>query len=274
MASELKKLNFKLSGSFDFEYTYSGANNVVGSDYALHLHDKIEIIVLLGGAVDFMVDGEVYSLLPCDALVIKPNVLHHCVGKQGEPFEYLCFWLNFEAEPFLPLLSLDFPLVRQKNERELLEARACYDYFCHKNVKNDLEGFSYAVRLLAALSKGGAAGAPSGERLFSGENAVLCKILKDIHLNYTEISSAKQLAGRHFISLSTLNRLFIKLLHASPGAYLKARKLAGAKNYLLDGASPSEAAELAGLSKSSFMRSFKARFGYTPSEYKKNYERI
>lgn len=276
MANELKKLNLKLNGAFDFEYYYSGADNLVRSDYALHLHDKIEIIILLSGCVNFMVEGEIYTLTPYDALVIKPNVLHHCVGNPGEPFEFLCGWLSFGSDVFSPLSRLNSPLVRQTDEGELASLSECCRYFCSENsAKNDLEFFSFAARTLAILGKGEAARASSGEKFFAGENAVLSKILKDINLNFAEISTAKQIAERHFISLSTLNRLFIKLLRSSPGAYLRTIKLAAAKNYLLGGADISEAAEKSGyFSESNFIRSFKAAFGYTPGEYKKNYERV
>lgn len=274
--ARLKKLNLKLGGSLEFEYDYSGKNNVVKADYALHLHDKIEIIVLLREKVNFMVEGEVYSLSPYDALVIKPNALHHCVGSPGEPFEYVCCWLDFDCELFNPLLNLSSPLVRQKNERNLNEMRAVCDYFCGKTqTETELSSYAYVVRLIDVLCAGGA-GVPVAEKnVFLQENALLSRILKDVNLNFAEIPSASALAERHFISLSTLNRLFSKFLRATPGGYLKARRLSAARGFLLSGVAISDAAERAGYScESNFIRTFKSTFGYTPGEYKKNYEKV
>ncbi len=274
--TKLKKLNVKLGGSLEFEYDYSGEDNVVKADYALHLHDKIEIIVLLRENVNFMVEGEVYSLSPYDALIIKPNALHHCVGSPGEPFEYVCCWLDFDCELFNPLLNLSSPLVRQKTEQNLSEMRAVCDYLCGKTkTETELSTYAYAVRLIAVLCAG-VAGVPVAEKnIFLQENALLSRVLKDINLNFAEIPSASALAERHFISLSTLNRLFSRFLRATPGGYLKARRLSAARGFLLSGAAISDAAERAGYSsKSNFIRTFKAAFGYTPGEYKKNYEKV
>ena len=76
--------------AFTFEFNFSGKGSTSRGEYALHLHDKTEILVLTDGECEFFVDGKRYSLKPGDALVIKPNVLHHCVLPAGRLFEFIC----------------------------------------------------------------------------------------------------------------------------------------------------------------------------------------
>ena len=82
MAKKINKILINEPNNFSFEFSFSGEGNLSSGEYALHLHDKTELLVLLGGETEFYVGGRVYSLRPGDALVVKPNVLHHCVLPQ------------------------------------------------------------------------------------------------------------------------------------------------------------------------------------------------
>ena len=258
--------------AFTFEFNFSGKGSTSRGEYALHLHDKTEILVLTDGECEFFVDGKRYSLKPGDALVIKPNVLHHCVLPAGRLFEFICCWVDCDSPLFQPLLHLPSPLVKSGDGQA--EVLACAEYFAF-GYKEDkpLKTYSFILRLLSALAERGEGQDDCGEVSFLRESRLLTDILTDVNLNYAEISSVKQLAGRHFVSAATLGRMFSACLCTTPGVYLETRRLAAARTFLSEGASVSEAAEKAGFSdQSNFIRLFKARFSCTPGEYKKNYQ--
>lgn len=258
---------------FTFEFNYSGKGNRSGGEYALHLHDKTEILVLTGGECEFFVDGRRYSLVPGDALVIKPNVLHHCVLPKGRLFEFICCWADCDTPMLSPLDCLPSPLVKPDDEgrAEILD---CAEYLALGYREGEqLKTYAFIMRLLSALEENGRGQSDSGQPSFLPESALLTDILTDVNRNYAEITSVKQLAARHFISAATLGRLFSTCLRTTPGVYLETRRLAAARTFLSDGASVTEAAAKAGFSDgSNFIRLFKARFSCTPGEYKKNYQ--
>ncbi len=260
-------------GNFTFEFNYSGKGSLSRGEYALHLHDKTEILVLTGGECEFFVDGRRYSLVPGDALVINPNVLHHCVLPAGRLFEFICCWTDCDCQLLKPLSCLPSPLVRPaEGERSEILSAAEYLAFDYKEGE-PLKTYSFILRLLSALSESGTGQSDPGQFSFLPESELLADILTDVNRNYAEISSVKQLAERHFISAATLGRLFSGHLRTTPGLYLETRRLAAARTFLSEGASVSEAAEKAGFSDdSNFIRLFKNRFACTPGEYKRNFQ--
>lgn len=257
---------------FTFEFNFSGKGSRSSGEYALHLHDKTEILVLTGGECEFFVDGRRYSLVPGDALVIKPNVLHHCVLPSGRLFEFICCWADCDVPLFRPLDCLSSPLVTPTDTGRA-EILACAEYLAFDYREGDqLKTCAFIMRLMSALAENGNGQNDPGQPSFLPEGALLADILTDVNRNYAEITSVKQLAERHFVSAATLGRLFSACLRTTPGVYLETRKLAAARTFLSEGASVTEAAERAGFSDdSNFIRLFKTRFSCTPGEYKKNY---
>ena len=259
---------------FTFEFNYSGEGNLSSGKYALHLHDKTELLVLLGGETEFYVGGRVYSLRPGDALVIKPNVLHHCVLPKGRLFEFICCWADCDTPLLSPLDCLPSPLVKPDDEgrAEILD---CAEYLALGYPEGEqLKTYAFIMRLLSALEENGRGQSDSGQPSYFPESRALTEILVDVNANFSEIASVKELAARHFVSTSTLGRLFSCYLRTTPGLYLETCRLAAARTYLTEGASVSEAALKAGFSdESNFIRLFKTRFSCTPGEYRKNFQR-
>ena len=172
--------------AFTFEFNFSGKGSTSRGEYALHLHDKTEILVLTDGECEFFVDGKRYSLKPGDALVIKPNVLHHCVLPAGRLFEFICCWVDCDSPLFQPLLHLPSPLVKSGDGQA--EVLACAEYFAF-GYKEDkpLKTYSFILRLLSALAERGEGQDDCGEVSFLRDSRLLTDILTDVNLNYDEI---------------------------------------------------------------------------------------
>ena len=70
-----------------------------------HIHDRLELYVLVEGDVSFAVDSSHYKLSPGDAIITKPNEIHNCILNSRSVHRHLCFWFdissNFIFDDFL-----------------------------------------------------------------------------------------------------------------------------------------------------------------------------
>ena len=63
----------------------------------VHHHDFYEVYYLLGGEVEYWVDGRIIRMLPGDLLLINPLELHRPILNQGSPvYERIVLWINKE----------------------------------------------------------------------------------------------------------------------------------------------------------------------------------
>ena len=140
---------------------------------------------------------------------------------------------------------------------------------CEKIEKKTMEGdtisaFSAAITMLE-LCRTGISEEVSSHPL----PPVLLTVISRMNEDYGNIRSIDALCQEHFISHSTLLRMFRRYLGISPHAYLEARRLAIARNLLKEGRSVSEIADLTGFADvSAFIRLFRSRFAVTPRQYK------
>lgn len=237
--------------------------------YAPHIHDTIEFYFLLEGEAAFSVENKVYALAPGDAVLSRPNELHHCIHDTAARHAHACVWFapgdGFLFDAFLKTerhrLSLD-----PQGKAELFRT---LDKLVVAAQKHDKQSqYAYLIYLLNLLRP--ATEVATDEADDRPLPTALASVLTDVALNFREITSVETLAAKHFVSRSTLERLFGKHLHVTPKAYVESKRLAYARKLLRGGASVYSAAIEAGFTDcSGFIRLFKARFGVTPAAYKR-----
>ena len=67
-------------GAYNVTYYYS--NKITEENprnWTPHLHDTLEIYILIEGDVSFAVEGSHYKLQSGDAIITKPNEMHNCI---------------------------------------------------------------------------------------------------------------------------------------------------------------------------------------------------
>ena len=233
-----------------------------------HVHDELELYVLVEGDVSFMVENEIYPMQAGDMLFIRPNELHHCILNSESVHRHLCFW-------FYPECSFLFDKLKEKNRLARLvsprEDKAEVLSLCEKlatapRSQEDLQTFSLLLRLIALLDKN--AGEDTARDTHPAFPPVLKEILQDIHDNFTQIQSLAYFENKYFLSQSTLNRTFKKYLHVTPLQYIETKKLARSRMLLQSGKSVFDAYTGAGFHDySNYAKLFKKRFGITPKQY-------
>ncbi len=105
-------------------------------------------------------------------------------------------------------------------------------------------------------------------------NLVL-NVKNELENNVGEKHTLKNLSEKFFVSPSTLSHEFKKIMGVSVLEYLVSCRLAAAKKYLAKtGKSISEISILCGFGDfANFSRSFKLRFGLTPSEFREKFKK-
>ena len=226
-----------------------------------HLHACYELYLYVQGEVSFLLDGRAYQPRRGDVLLTHPGQWHHCVCAREEEHEHFCIYLRGALPCALPPGGL----IRLQRSEALLEA--CYR-FNRRLDGGEAPPVAWAQMLCTLLC------ALTDEPSLSGGEKELSPRLQDVlryvQAHYAEIPSAAWLAGRFFLSVSTLSRMFHAELGLSPYRYLEEVRMAAACRLLRENRPVTEVAAHCGFSDcSAFIGKFKRRFGVTPLKYRR-----
>ena len=262
-----------------FEMEYYGALTEVAQSpriYPPHVHDTLELYILVEGDVSFMVEDRLYRMESGDILVTKPNELHHCILNSRSPHRHFCF--NFRANSdFLcaDLLAHAYGkdnLISPTAEEKKKILTLCEDLLsADESGRSALVCYSYAVRLIASVTE---SLRPTAETRVPKDELppVLRSLLNDLNEGFATCDGFEALCEKYFISQSTLNRLFRKHLQTTPRHYLEGKRLAYSRVLLCEGKRVTEVVEEAGFGDCShYIRIFHARFGMTPLQYQRSH---
>ena len=238
-----------------------------------HTHDFYEIFYFISGDAKYFVEGNIYNLKPGDILIIKKSETHSLLIEKETP--YARFVIQFNAAALLGEMDKTLiPLIDEKplgkfNRIPCTEAQLdIWLSYLERIVKckNSGEKRLYLTILLNELCK----------NLKITKNDDLPKsnndhIIEYINKNLTEITTLDEICDRFFISKTHLNRKFKTLTGSTVWDYIVTKKMIIAKELLNQGYKPNVVCEKCGYAEySTFYRTYKSKFGITPTEdYKK-----
>ncbi len=254
--------------AFDINYYYaSDAEMYPPRVWPFHLHNELELYILLEGDVSFAVESSLYRLTPGSAIISKPNEMHNCILHTHSVHKHLCFWFepsfSFLFEPFLSHSfgknNLIVPSDSAKAELLLI-----YESLRIASLEGDThKQFGLILSILSIFRRFIVSDSP-----VQALPPMLSKILEDIDENFKSIRSLSYFTDKYYISQSTLNRLFRTHLHTTPKMYLETKRLANSRVLLGVGCSVLDACVESGFPDySNFIRLFKKRFSMTPKQY-------
>lgn len=236
--------------------------------FPMHVHDTLEIYILLEGDVSFAVESSVYRLCPGDAIISKPNEIHNCILNTRSTHKHLCLWFD-PSSPFLfdAFLAHDFGKNNHIVPDEPTKQRllTVYDEFQTATEREDKQHQFYLIlEILHHLRR--FTPAMTEPSLLP---STLSLVLQDIDENFNTIHSLNYLYQKYYVSQSTLNRMFRTYLHTTPKAYLEAKRLAHSRLLLKQGKSVLAACIESGFPDySNYIRLFRKRFSITPRQYR------
>ena len=238
------------------------------NQYDSHVHPECEIYINLSGDVSFMVEKRIYPILPGSIIITRPYEYHHCVYHTNALHKH--FWILFSAEGNEAILPIFFnrPLgegnlltLQPKEQQELIA-------LCHTMIQRKAmpaERFYQFFQMLHLLDSAQVV-APNADS-YPPDVAMT---LEQINCRFAEPISIGELANAAHVSINTLERHFAELLHMSPTAYLRKKRLAHAAETLYEGGSVMDACVGSGFSDySNFIALFKRTYGITPLKYQK-----
>lgn len=234
-----------------------------------HIHDTLELYVLVEGDVSFAVESSTHKLTPGDAIITKPNEIHNCILNSRSVHRHLCFWFDTSSDLiFKDFLAHDYgrgnhisPSAEAKAQllplyRRIVEAHERGDTFTEFYLSLEILGI---FRQHLTLRDTEDADYPP----------LMREILLDVTENIARIKNLDYLSAKYYLSQSTLYRLFRTYLNTTPRQYIETKRLAYSRKLLKNGLSVKDTAREAGFSnESNFIRLFKSRFGITPRGYK------
>ena len=248
-----------------------------------HHHDFYELYCFVGGEVNYVVEGQSYSLEPGDILLISPSELHKMSATTFLKYERYVLWMS---ESFLKRLSSSssdlllpfnraaksgenlFRLPKTEKERALTLLKECYSLSSRNGgYGNDILADGKIAELLIMLETENSV----GERTKSGDDDVKNKLLLYIneHLTDPELS-VERIANSVFLSKSRIMHVFKDSVDCPVHKYIIKKRLVLAKEYLAKNEQVIDVYEKCGFSDyNSFFRSFKKEYGITPKEYAK-----
>lgn len=257
-----------------FHYREPSPNGV-----EVHHHDFYEVYYLIGGNVEYWVDGRIIRMEPGDLLLIHPLELHRPMVKSGNMYERFVLWINREylesmdgqldscfnhtqpAHSHLlrpahsertALMSLLAEMVRESYGRDFASGVSAYGLFLQ---------FMVQLNRLALQTQGKEESEPMSTLVRNVLHYILQHLGEDLSLEH--------LAGQFYVSKYHLSHAFSREVGVSVYRYITLRRLLMARELLSAGESAKQVCRICGFSDyTSFYRAFKSEYGISPKQVK------
>ena len=236
------------------------------TEVEVHHHDFYEVYNLLAGDVSYWVDGKIYHLRPGDLFLISPMELHRPIVQPGAQYERFVLWIN---KNYLESLSDNHNLTQCFNGSSnqlrggtitpLLSNLVTEQY--SDKFGSDIYAKGIFLQLMVELNRLSPVGAQSAER-----TELIADVLNHIGSHYSVELSLDSLAEHFHISKYHLSHEFKKETGTSIYHYITLKRLAAARQMLIDGKAPGDVYLACGFRDyPAFYKAFKAEYGTSPA---------
>lgn len=247
----------------------------------LHHHDFYEVYFLVGGQMDYRVEGRIYHLEPGDLLLISPMEFHQPVVKGAEKaYERIVLWISkaylercssekvsltrcFDASipTHTNLLRLSAAQRADVTLRlgELLREQGSQEY------GGELYSASLLLQFLVELNRIALGAAISVEQ--QETSPLVTRVLEYINEYYDRTITLDKLAQQFYVSKYHLSHEFSRVVGTSVYRYVMLKRLMIAKQMLSSGVAPGTVCVNCGFPDyANFYRAFKAQYGISPRD--------
>ena len=246
----------------------------------VHHHDFYEVYYLLGGQVEYWVDGRIIRMLPGDLLLINPMELHRPIPDQSSPvYERIVLWINREylenlyggslSRCFDTRLPGHTHLLRTAaTERTALTARMAElvrEYYS-REFGSEQCAWGIFLQLMVQLNRM-ALHTDRHQEETEPLSPLVQNVLQFIGSHLPEELSLEKLAGHFFVSKYHLSHAFTREVGVSVYRYIMMRRLLMARQLLSTGEPAGQVCRVCGFSDyTSFYRAFKSEYGVSPRD--------
>ena len=243
-------------------------------DYHLHIHNECEILCFLSGDAMYNVEGNMYSLLPGDILLLKNTESHNLILNSKIPYERITVHFQTDEEisgalsKILLAPVLDRP-IGQYNLYPYKEFSSRHWRYYLECICKETDVIRQQIYLMTFLQEISEAFPLLKEQSSTDSIDPVLQITHYIDRHLADPLSIEQICSRFYISEAQLARQFKKNLGTTVGEYILTKRLLLAHNLIKKGAKPTAAYLQCGFRDySTFYRAYKKKFGRSPKDHR------
>lgn len=245
----------------EFEFQYSEKDISNPAHFESHCHEKFEMIAVLEGDVQLMLEGITYTIKKNQAVIIPPFLYHVIFGKRSADYSRVIASFTLSAIPHVlqGLFSADknstTPFYASKAEELKKICKAPFPEYYGPLAE------SYMTQIFYDYAEGLMSKKPYQT------DAFLQSAIEYIDAHIKEKILIEDLAAHTFRSKSSFCHLFENKMKITPKQYILQKKLALAHKLIHEGVSATEAAMWIGYENySNFYRAYKNQYGLSPTK--------
>lgn len=246
-------------------------------DYVLHIHDHYEILCLVSGSVNYLVEGHTYPMQPGCIIIVRPSETHKLIVTGKDRYER--YVLGFSSE-FIRCTGINPELLSAFNNRPLgvqnqydpedFDGIQPIEFFKQMEDQSKYLGKETAVTsnlpaLLCLIEYTYRTKKQSSEN--DESHGIGFKLLSYVNRHISDEISLKSVSNHVHLSPSQTNRTFKTLTGTSIYDYVISKRLVMATELMNHGEGAMEAGRKCGFKDhSSFYRAYKKKYGKPPSQ--------
>lgn len=263
----------------DFKFFHIKDKNKI--DFDFHFHNFNKIIIFLSGDVTYNIEGKSYVLNPYDILLINEGDIHKPIINPNYTYDRIIIWCNSDflnnhnfdnydlnmcfkhsIESRINLIRLNNSLKNKLNYiLSNLEESTTSTNFASKLLSN-----SYFIQLIIYINRIYINNNLINEKTSYKYNKEIEEILKYINKNLSSDLSIENLSDKFYINKYYLMHKFKEATGFTLHKYIIEKRLIKAKKLITNGFPIIKASKECGFNDySSFLRSFKKYFNFTPN---------
>lgn len=263
------------SSDKSFSYIHKKNTAPLSISFEPHIHDSVEIYIFIKGSVDYIVEGNTYSLSPYDILVFNGNELHNAHILKNTDYERIV--INIKHEFFTSFGITDYLKIftdRKSGTSNLINGfsvKSSGIYSCLMRIEqyinetgkqNDMVVRSALIEFLHIINK-----IHTKSDNHTNKNIIISDILSYINKNLNSPLSLEATANAFFVSKYYLCRIFKQHTGLTFNKYVTAKRIALVRSLIKSGMTISEAASNAGFGNySNFYRLYVGLTGKNPKD--------
>ena len=256
--------------------SWQSGSELTGEKYHYpHVHPFCELYFFVEGKCSYMVENGIYDMPPGTVIFTRPGEIHSV--RINEPCSYTRFFYQINPDFLSEIIGREHMRCffdRPFGERNVLVLQRKSYLACQERVRRDVtmpenspdRAATLVADLLLNLAEVNAAfDSPEMTRTGERYGTLVSDVLAYINSHLGEIRSTSDIASALYVSREYLSRSFSRETGMRLGEYLTERRVSAAKEMILKGTSPDEAAEVCGFGNYSyFINVFRRKTGVTP----------
>ena len=246
----------------------------------LESHNRIEILYLISGNVDYHINGSTFRINPGDIIIVNAQELHTLHVGNGEPYERIVLQLSHGLIPAANGLDLAYPFLNAHLYEHIIPKEIVAKTNLVRILKSisplakaptkyaDIKIISKIIDVIAEINQAVDTLMSTNYHLIpqpKSTNELLQDIIKYVNQNLNKNYSILEIAQTFNISESYLHRFFKSNMNITLYKYICNQKLQYALSLLNQGYTPQYVSDYLGYDYyTTFYTQFKKRFHKSP----------